>query len=97
MVVVRRVLHGLGDPGGVGVPCTGPCSAKLPGTAVGTPLLPLGWTAALPPLDGDVPALYCWPGASRRCGSRGDGAGEPDGVLLLLLLNGVAANPALNG
>ena len=57
MVVVRRVLHGLGDPGGVGcAACAGP-SPELPaGTVDPPPLLAFTGTVGLP-LDGEVPAV----------------------------------------
>lgn len=58
MVVVRRVRHGLGDPGGVGVPCSEPCSPKaLAGRVADPPLLVLDGVAAWPLLDGDDAAL----------------------------------------
>lgn len=108
MVVVRRVLHGLGDPGGVGVPWRYEPSLDNGGfEAIKPGVLPLplddgeGRPAAL--REGEVPLLITaplppppayWLGASSRWTGRGDGAGEVDGVLLLLLLNGCAMKPA---
>lgn len=92
MVVVRRVLHGLGDPGGVGVAWKDPSPLAWP-TNGGPPLLAAG--DVLPTLlrVGDVPPLLYWPGASKRWDGRGDGTGEADGVLLLLLLSEVTPSP----
>ena len=106
MVVVRRVLHGLGEPGGVGVPWRYDPS---PASCCWPPLITPG---APPLLTGDFPALLAgdapvtlpltptvqqppayWLGASKRWTGRGEGTGEAEGVLLLLLLNGWGTKP----
>lgn len=106
IVVVRRILHGFGEPGGVDVPWRydpSPLSC-WPALKLGAP--PLLATGVLPAFrEGEEPLPLPvgpqtppppphWLDASKRWTGRGDGTGEADGVLLLLLLNGWATNPA---
>ena len=106
IVVVRRVLHGFGEPGGVDVPWRydpSPASCWPPPKLGAPPLLADG--VLLTFREGDIPLPQpalpetllppppYWFEASKRWTGRGDGTGEADGVLLLLLLNGCATNP----